>query len=199
MLKSVDFILHPPELRGRDRWRYWLSAIAWLVIIVSCMTALNGLLYLIAWMLIEIYGEEGVSKYEELFLVVGIINVIIGVLGGDRIWSRLFIQTGYLSDAATIRVLSNRAPTITGERRHRWLGQAILLVVYVGIGIAAMMAKQWWLLIIVVPLGVWGIFLVRSAWKDAENMLSGGPIPPASEERIEYIEKVLDERRKSKD
>ena len=120
------------------------------------------------------------------------------VIGGDRLWSRLFIQSGYLSDAAAIRILSNRAPTQTSERRHRWLGQAILLIVYGGMGVVAIMSKQWWALIIVIPLGVWGVFLIRNAWKEADVMLKGGAIPPASEERIRYIEKVLDDRSQNK-
>jgi hypothetical protein len=59
----------------------------------------------------------------------------------------------------------------------------------------AVWGGQWWVLVIVVPLAVWGVFLIRNAWKDADSMLAGGPIPPESEERMRYIEKVLDERR----
>lgn len=198
MRRSVDIILHPPELNGKERWRYWLSVTAWLILMLVSISLLNGLTYFGLWALIKAYGEGAVSAYEVIILIIGILNVIIGVVVGDRIWSRLFIQSGYLPDSATIRILSNRAPTQTSERRHRWLGQAILLLVYGGMGVAAAMAKQWWALIVVIPLGVWGVFLMRNAWKESDAMLKGGAIPPASEERIRYIEKVLDDRSQNK-
>lgn len=138
--------------------------------------------------------KQFVDRDENLLLIAGIAIIVVGVIGGDRLWSRLFIQSGYLSDAAAIRILSNRAPTRTSERGHRWLGQAMLIVIYGTLGFMAVMSKQWWILVIVVPLAIWGVFLIRNAWKEADQMLAGGAIPPASEERIRYIEKVLIER-----
>lgn len=166
--------------------------------VLSLLGLMGGAILFLLWRFESYFESPAFKPYEDVLLIVGIAIVIGSVIGGDRLWFRLFIQSGYLSDAATIRILSNRAPTKTGERRHRWLGQVILLIVYGVMGVVAIMAKQWWALIIVIPLGVWGVFLIRNAWKDADVMLKGGAIPPASEERIHYIEKVLDERSQNK-
>jgi hypothetical protein len=157
-----------------------------------CAGGLVGIfVYLCQWLL----GEAFVDFYAKwIILIPFIILIPITIYLSDRLWSRLFIQSGYLSDAATIRILSNRAPTRTSERRHRWLGQAVLLFIYGTLGFMAVMARQWWVLVIVIPLALWGVFLIRTAWKEADQMLKGGAIPPASEERIRYIENVLHQR-----
>lgn len=191
MLKGVETVLHPPELKGKDRRRYWLAVGGWFGLLVGILTGLLVGFYLV---LAPIEKSFPNLPFKEIVLIGGIAIVIGGAILSDRLWSRLFIQSGYLSDAAAIRILSNRAPTRTSERGHRWLGQAALLIIYGTLAVMAVMAKQWWVLIVVVPLASWGIFLIRNAWKEADQMLAGGAIPSASEERIRYIEKVLDER-----
>ena len=195
MLKPVQAILHPPELKGKDRRRYWLAVVAWLFFMMMSLVLAGAAVGGIGYAIQSYYGEAFLNSYAVgILLVPFVIAIPIAILLSDNIWSHLFIHSGYLSDAATIRILSNRAPTRKSERRHRWFGQALMLVIYGGVGIWAILSEQWWMLVIVVPLGVWGIFLIRNAWKDADRMLEGGPIPPASEERIDYIEKVLDKR-----
>jgi hypothetical protein len=194
-LESVDAILHPPELKGRERLRYWLAVSAFLPIAATLLLLTGGGVVLVLWSLETSLGEEAVAPYVEFFMFSILVCGLMSVFLGDRLWTRLFLKSGYLSDAAAIRILSNRAPTRKGERRHRWLGQAILLLIYGILGGMAVWGGQWWVLVIVVPLAVWGVFLIRNAWKDVDSMLAGGPIPPESEERMRYIEKVLDERR----
>lgn len=197
MLKSVQTILHPPELKDKDRRRYWLAVVGWFVCLMFTLLVFFTILYALM-VAVERYLPE-ITKTKEF---VGALLIVVGVSGiilSDRLWSRLFIHSGYLSDAAAIRILSNRAPTHKSERRHRWLGHALMLVIYGGMGIWAVLGRQWWMLVIVVPLGIWGVFLIRNAWKEADRMLAGGPIPSASEERIDYIEQVLDKRRQRND
>lgn len=195
MLKSLEIILHPPELKGKDRRRYWLAVGGWFLLLILTLVALFCMLYGVM-MVLEPYLQG--MPIKETVLVLVIVVGVGGVILSDRLWSRIFIQSGYLSDAAAIRILSNRAPTQTSERRHRWLGQAVLLIIYGTFGFMAVMGKQWWVLVIVVPLAIWGVFMIRNAWKEADVMLEGGAIPPASEERIQYIEKVLDDRSQNK-
>lgn len=197
MLKSVQAILHPPELKGRERRRYWLAVAGWLAITLSLLLVMGGGLLGIVW-LCELVWGAAYRQYEELALLGLLIGGVVSVIYGDRLWYRLFIRSGYLSDAATIRLLSNRAPTRVSERRHRWLGQAWLLAIYGIFGFIAVWHEQWWVLVIVVPLAIWGVFLIRNAWKEADDMLKGGTIPPAAEERMRYIEKVLDDRSQNK-
>lgn len=97
---------------------------------------------------------------------------------------------------ATIRIMSNRAPTGRGERVHRWIGPLLLLTIYGTLSVAGVMARQWWVLFLALPLLVWGLLLMHTARKQADEMLAGGPIPPESEERIQQIEQVLETRRR---
>lgn len=199
MLKSVHTILHPPELKGRERRRYWLAVTGWFV-----STVLGGVGTAIPYIIFLAWSETNAPRIIEfidqnqILVPIGIILLFIGgCFAGNYIWYRLFILSGYLSDAAAIRILSNRAPTKTSERRHRWLGQVVLLFIYGTFGLIAVWHRQWWVLAIVVPLVIWGVVLIRNAWKEADAMLEGGSIPSDSEERIQYIEKVLEVRRRN--
>ncbi|MCL5059794.1 MAG: hypothetical protein M1449_04330 [Candidatus Thermoplasmatota archaeon] len=196
MLKSVQTILHPPELKGRERRRYWIAVGGWFAVILGLLSILGSALLLVVGWLEGHFGTAALSPYGSLILACVLIIGVASVLGGDRLWLRLFILSGYLSDAATIRLMSNRAPSAVSERRHRWLGPALLIVIYGMVGFMGFMARQWWVLFVALPLLVWGLYLIRNAWKQADEMLSGGAIPPESEDRIGQIEQVLEARRK---
>lgn len=196
MLKSVQTILHPPELKGKERRRYWLAVGGWFGCLIGLLGIFFSIFFAFLYILEKIFGEPFLNElHAAWFLIPMCAGGIVTIILSDRLWSHLFIKSGYLTDAAAIRILSNRAPTQTSERRHRWLGQAVLLFIYGTFGLIAVWHRQWWVLVIVVPLALWGVFLIRNAWKEADQMLKGGPIPSASEERIRYIEKVIDERR----
>lgn len=199
-LKFVQAILHPPELKGKDRRQYWLAVTGWLLLMVIMLLGVGSVVGIVVYSTQWLLGEAFVQSHAQWIILIPFITLIpIAIIFSDRLWTRLFIHSGYLSDAATIRLLSNRAPTRRSERRHRWLGHALMLAIYGGMGVWAVLGRQWWMLFIVVPLGAWGIFLIRNAWKESDRMLEGGPIPPASEERMDYIEKVLDKRRQRND
>lgn len=198
MLKSVHTILHPQELKGREHRRYWIAVLGWFVVMLGLLAVLGGALLVVVWGLEERFGTAALAPYESLIFGSGIVICIVGVLGGDRLWLHLFINSGYLSDATTIRLMSNRAPTERGERVHRWLGPSLLLAIYGTLAIMAVMAHQWWVLFVALPLLIWGLLLMHMARKQADEMLAGGYVPPDSEERIQQIEQVLDARRQKK-
>jgi len=160
------------------------------------MSILSGISLAIVWWLEQQFGTVTLAAYDSLILGSIFLIVIVSVLGGDRLWLRIFIQSGYLNDAATIRLMSNRAPTGRGERVHRWFGPLLLLAIYGALSFAGVMARQWWMLFLALPLLVWGLLLMHTARKQADEMLAGGPIPPESEERIQQIEQVLETRRR---
>jgi hypothetical protein len=194
MRRPLQEILHPAELKSGDRRRYWLAVAAWFGLQVGVLCAWGGVLLLMVWLIESRIGPEKLLPYEDALLIAVLVSIIVGAILTDYLWYRFFIRSGYLSDAAAIRLLSNRAPTLHGERRHRWLGQAVLLLIYGVLGFMAIMARQWWVLVMVAPLAVWGVFLIRNSWKETDAMLAGGPVPSASRERIEYIQKALEER-----
>lgn len=197
-LQSLNAILHPSELKGRDRRRYWVAVATWLVLVLALFALFSAVLILGTWLLISAFGEEIFKPYEHLFLVAIIVNGVAGVFLGDRVWLYLFIKCDYLSDAALIRILSNRAPTRKDERRQRWIGQVVLLLIYGTLGVMAIVSGQWWVLVFAVPLAIWGVVWLLKEWSETENVLAGGPMRPESEERIRYIDEILDERRRHK-
>lgn len=197
MLRSVQAILHPPELKGPERRRYWVAVVGWFGCMLGMLCVFFLLYFGVFYLLERAFGQSFLNNLNAGWVLVPMgAGGVITIQLSDHVWYRLFVLSGYLSDAATIRILSNRAPTQVSERRHRWIGPAVLLLIYGTFGTISVMHRQWWVLVIVVPLALWGVFLIRNAWKEVDTMLQGGPIPAASEERIEYIEKVLEERRR---
>lgn len=194
MLKSVQTILHPPELSRRDRRRYWIAVGGWFLVVLGLLGALGGMQLIVVWWLERRFGIAVLAAYDSVMLIFGLTIVIVSVLGGDRLWLRLFILSGYLSDAATVRLMSNRAPTQVSERHHRRLGAMLLLTTYGMLVFMGFMARQWWVVLVALPLLVWGLYMMRNARKQADEMLSGGAIPPESEKRMEDIQRVLEAR-----
>jgi hypothetical protein len=194
MLNSVQVILHPPELHGRDHRRYWIAVLGWFAIMLGLLVFLGSALLTVIWWLEQLAGTADLAPYESLILGAVIIIGMLSVLGGDRLWLRLFIQSGYLSDATTIRLMTNQAPTGRGERVHRWLGPLLLLAIYGTLSFAGYMARQWWVLFVSIPLLIWGLVLMRVAHKQADEILVSGDLPPDSKARIQQIEQILEDR-----
>ena len=60
---------------------------------------------------------------------------LLGFLVGTFIWHRLFVKSGYLSQAAVQRLSTNRAPTERGERIRVGIGYVTYLLIFFGLGI----------------------------------------------------------------
>lgn len=185
MHKPFHDVLHPPELQGRERRRYWIAVGGWFVLTMACL-ALSLTLWIGVLVLIE--GESFLSdrtpaKPYGLWGV--LVCVVVGAFLGDYLWGKVFVKSGYLSPAAAIRIRTNRAPTARGERIHRRLSltyAALIPLLFSGV---AWYLETYWLIAVILPFGAWFVLMIWAGWQKADAMMAGQvPYPEAEVRRV---------------
>jgi len=184
MHKPFYDVLHPPELQGRERRRYWVAVGGWFVFMLSGMGLCFGGLAGAIWALQSTYGDE-VFANDNWVLWSGLLCGVIGILLGDYLWGKVFVKSGYLSPAAAIRIRTNRAPTARGERAHRKLSLSLAVLIPLGIAGLGAYAGQYWLIPFMLILGLWLFKSIWAGWQQSDAMIAGqAPYPDDEVKRV---------------
>lgn len=185
MHKPFHDILHPPELQGRERRRYWMAVGGWFVFMMTCLI-LSLALWIGILVLIEgesFFSDETPAKPYGLWGV--LVFTVIGIFLGDYLWGKVFVKSGYLSPAAAIRIRTNRAPTARGERIHRRLSLSLAVLIPLGIAGMGAYAGQYWLIPFMLIMGLWLFTSLWAGWQQADDMLAGqAPYPDDEVKRV---------------
>jgi uncharacterized membrane protein YhaH (DUF805 family) len=189
MHKPFHDILHPPELQGRERRRYWIAVGGWFVFTIGGIVFYGSILLSIAKYLERTYGDKfmmtAFGLADEWLLAVMLPLVVISVFGGDYLWGKAFVKSGYLSPAAAIRIRTNRAPTARGERIHRRLSltyAALIPLLLMGV---AWYLETYWLIPVVLVLGAWFGLMIWAGGQRADDMMAGeAPYPEDEVKRV---------------
>lgn len=134
----------------------------------------------VAW-LESTQGTEALRPYELLILGSLLLGGVIGIFLGDYLWGKAFVKSGYLSPAAAIRIRTNRAPTVRGERAHRRLSLSLSVLIPLGIAGLGVYAGQYWLIPFMLILGLWLFVSIRAGWQQADDMMAGEASYPEDE------------------
>lgn len=181
MHKPFHDILHPPELQGRERRRYWIAVGGWFVFVLSGVGISGSILLAVVAHLEGTYGSNfmttvfGIADDQAdawllaTLLLVGVSSILLG----DYLWGKAFVKSGYLSPAAAIRIRTNRAPTARGERAHRKLSLSLAVLIPLGIAGLGWYAEQYWLIPFMLVLGLWLFKSVWAGWQQSDDMLAG--------------------------
>lgn len=185
MHKPFHDVLHPPELQGRERRRYWTAVGGWFVFTIGGIGFYGSILLFIAKYLERSYGGNfmmaAFGLADEWLLAAVLLICVISFFGGDYLWSKVFVKSGYLSPAAAIRIRTNRAPTARGERGHRRLSLSLSVLIPLGIAGLGVYAGQYWLIPFMLILGLWLFVSIRAGWQQADDMMAGEASYPEDE------------------
>jgi hypothetical protein len=193
MHKPFHDVLHPPELQGRERRRYWIAVGGWFVFTIGGIGFYGSILLAVVAHLEGTYGTNfmtivfGIAddQADKWLLAAGLLVVVISFFGGDYLWGKVFVKSGYLSPAAAIRIRTNRAPTARGERIHRRLSltyAALIPLLFMGV---AWYLETYWLIPVVLVLGVWFVRIIWTGWKQSDAMIAGeAPYPEDEVKRV---------------
>jgi len=185
MHKPFHDVLHPPELQGRERRRYWIAVGGWFVFTMTCLV-LSLALWIGILVLIEgesFFSDKTPAKPYGLWGVLAC--VVIGAFLGDYLWGKAFVKSGYLSPAAAIRIRTNRAPTARGERAHRKLSLSLAVLIPLGIAGLGVYARQYWLIPLMMIMGLWLFISLWAGWKQSDAMIEGqAPYPDDEVKRV---------------
>ena len=193
--KPFQEILHPPELHGKEKRQYWLAVGGWFACVFGLMILSGMLLMAVAYGMERIFDEKFLQAYGLWFLGVGLGGMLASFILGHCLWTRLFVKSGYLSDASVIRIMSNRAPTKTSERNHRSIAYSIPVLIGGFFAWIAWREQAYWGVLGSVAFGGWLLFSVWSGWKQSDADKQSGQISsPEVEKCARNIQKVLDER-----
>jgi hypothetical protein len=189
--KPFQGILHPPEVKGTQQRRYWIAVAGWFIFILLGIAILGGLELWAIYLLEHQLGSNALTDvlgFDEIWLLAG--TLMIGVLGiflGDYLWGLLFIKTGYLSREAVIRIRTNRAPTARGEGIHRRISLSLAVLIPVALVWVGWYLESWWMMSLMLLLGVWLFWSVWSGWQNADAMAAGNQeLPPDLEKRVTH-------------
>jgi len=197
MHKPFHDVLHPPELQGRERRRYWIAVGGWFVAVTSIVSLIGLLNVLAAYWAENRFTEEWLARYDYLMLPLLLVSMSSGILLGDYLWGKIFVKSGYLSPAAAIRIRTNRAPTARGERRHRKLSLSLSVLIPLGIAGLGVYTAQYWMIPFMLVVGLWLFFSVRAGWKQADAMMAGQE--PYPEDEVKRVLHDIDPDRKQED
>lgn len=189
MHKPFHDVLHPPELQGRERRRYWIAVGGWFVFTIGGIGFYGYILVLIAEYLERAYGDnfmmEAFGLADQWLLAAVLLVGVISIFGGDYLWGKVFVKSGYLSPAAAIRIRTNRAPTSRGERVHRKLSLSLAVLIPLGIAGLGAYAGQYWLIPFMLILGLWLFVSLWAGWKQSDAMIVGqAPYPDDEVKRV---------------
>jgi hypothetical protein len=112
-----------------------------------------------------------------------LICLVGAVFLGDYLWGLLFVRSGYLSREAAIRIRTNRAPTTRGERMHRWISLSLSLVIPIALAWVGWYLESWWMIALMLLLGVWLSRSIWVGWKNADSITAGNIEPPVDLEK----------------
>lgn len=190
MRKPFHEILHPPEVKGAQQYRYWIAVMGWLVLVIM-VAALVGILGYLAVVSIEAkFGTEGLRPYEMWILGFLLLGLGGSIFLGDFLWGLAFIKTGYLSREAVIRIRTNRAPTARGEHIHRRISLSLSLLIPVALIWVGWYLKSWWMMSLMFLLGAWLFWSIWAGWKNADAMNAGNaPLPSEFEGVTDDLDK----------
>jgi len=122
MRKPFEDILHPPEVKGNQQWRYWVAVGGWFIFVLFGIAFLGGVELWYLSLLEQRYGPNAFQEFfgvDEIWLLgATLITIVSGIFFGNYFWGLLFVRTGYLSREAAIRLRTNRAPTTYGEQKN---------------------------------------------------------------------------------
>lgn len=187
MHRPFHDVLHPPELHGRERRRYWIAVVGWFVITIGGLGFYGSILLAVVKRLESAYGPNFTvfGLGDEWLLTAVILLVFLSAFLGDYLWGKVFVKSGYLSPAAAIRIRTNRAPTARGERMHRRLSltyAALIPLLFMGV---AWYLETYWLIPVVLVLGAWFVLMIWAGWQRADDMMAGGaPYPEDEVKRV---------------
>ncbi|MCG3188107.1 MAG: hypothetical protein IOMNBAOH_02831 [Rhodocyclaceae bacterium] len=189
MHKPFHDVLHPPELQGRDRRRYWIAVAGWFVFMLAAVSFLGVIELMVAKELDRQYGPSFMSTAfnlgDEWLLAITLFTGVLGIFLGDYLWGKVFVKSGYLSPAAAIRIRTNRAPTARGERAHRRLSLSLSVLIPLGIAGLGVYTGQYWLIPFMLILGLWLFISIRAGWQQADDMMAGqAPYPEDEVKRV---------------
>jgi hypothetical protein len=185
MHKPFHDVLHPPELQGRERHRYWNAVVGWFVLTMGVAGSILFLLsQMIAWIESR-QGTEALRPFESWILSGLLLGLVISILLGDYLWGKVFVKSGYLSPAAAIRLRTNRAPTARGERVHRRLSLTLAAMIPLLFSGVAWYLETYWLIAVALVFGAWFVLMIRAGWQQADDMMAGqAPYPEDEAKRV---------------
>ena len=187
MHKPFHDILHPPELQGRERRRYWIAVGGWFVFTIGGIGFYGSILLFIAKYLERSYGDNfmmaAFGLADEWLLAVVLLVGVISFFGGDYLWGKAFVKSGYLSPAAAIRIRTNRAPTARGERNHRRLSLTLAVLIPLLFMGVAWYLEAYWLIAVVLVFGAWFFIMIWAGWQRADDMVAERSPYPEDEVR----------------
>lgn len=191
MHKPFHDVLHPPELQGRERRRYWIAVGGWFVFTLGGLGFFGSILLAVVERLENVYGPTSnflvtvFGPNDEWLLAIGILIVVLSFFLGDYLWGKVFVKSGYLSPAAAIRIRTNRAPTARGERIHRRLSltyAALIPLLFIGV---VWYLETYWLIAVVLVFGVWFFLRIWAGWKQSDAMIAGQA--PYAEDEVKRV------------
>ena len=183
MRRPFQEFLHPPEVKGAAKRRYWIAVGGWFFLVMLMFGLVGALLYLAVTSMEARYGTEALRPYEMWLLGTLLISLVGAVFLGDYLWGLLFVRTGYLSREAVIRIRTNRAPTTRGERMHRWISLGLSLMIPAALAWVGWYLESWWMMALMFLLGVWLLLSIWGGWKNADSISAGNLEPPADMEK----------------
>lgn len=185
MHKPFHDVLHPPELQGRDRRRYWIAVAGWFFVVFSAVGSILFFYYQLLVWIDQAYGSERLEPYQSVLLGGLLLSGGAGFFLGDYLWGKVFVKSGYLSPAAAIRIRTNRAPTARGERAHRRLSLSLSVLIPLGIAGLGVYTGQYWLIPFMLIVGLWLFISIRAGWQQADDMMAGqAPYPEDEVKRV---------------
>lgn len=172
MRKPFQEVLHPPELKGLERRRYWIAAACWLPCVLMCMW---GSYYLLVGAFSWIYGDGFTKGNEAGNVVLWSSLALVGtcVFLGDYLWTKIFVSSGYLSNSTVIRLRTNRAPTAKGERIHRKLSLSLGILIPAFIAGLSWYVEQYWLIPLAMIFGLWLFVSLLGGWRRSDAIVEG--------------------------
>jgi hypothetical protein len=178
MRKPFYEILHPAEVKGAQRGRYWIAVGGWFFLVVLLLMLFGVLGYLLVIVLETNLGADALRAYEMWALAILLALMGGSIFLGDYLWGLLFIKTGFLSSEAVIRISTNRAPTVKGEKIHSRISFSLSILIplfLIGVG---WYLHSWWFMALAGLLGVWLFISVWAGWKNADALIAGDePLP----------------------
>jgi hypothetical protein len=158
----------PPELDRGEKRRYFVAYGVFFVLITLVPTV--GLV-LGATAVFGMYGgldaiwrsavDTNFSRELSQFWVpASISGGLLGFVAANALWNRIFIRSGYLSEAAVQRMRLNRAPTERGEKIRVGIGYVLYLAIFLGLGVPMLIFGDRTPLQIFASLGMIGVGVV---------------------------------------
>ena len=141
----------PQELHREEKRRFYVAFVVWFMFMLTGLTC--GLLVALVAAFVLINGVDAFwiggmkavwrtssdpeysSQHNHVGLPLLIALGLLGFFSANALWGRLFVRSGYLSEAAVQRMRLNRAPTERGEKVRAGIGYVLYLAIFLGLGV----------------------------------------------------------------